>query len=162
MNDLTPKGRNDGHVFDYSVITENIILGSDFCNGRGCKDHEEEFNKLSVTSEINLSAEKKENPPDDIESYMWIPIVDGHSPSMEQFDVGTAIINEAVENGRVIYVHCTNGHGRSPTMVAAYLIRYKKLSIDDAIDSIKQKRPEIHIEDTQKKSLNKYFTKCSK
>ena len=162
MNDLIPKGRNDGHVFDYSVITENIILGSDFCNGRGCKEHEEEFNKLSVTSEINLSAEKKENPPDDIESYMWIPIVDGHSPSMDQFDVGTAIINEAVENGRVIYVHCTNGHGRSPTMVAAYLVRYKKLSIDDVIDSIKQKRPEVHIEDTQKEALDKYFTKCSK
>jgi protein-tyrosine phosphatase len=162
MIDMIPKGRNDTHVFDYSVITENIILGSDFCNGRGCKEHEKEFNKLSVASEINLSVEKKETPPSNIESYMWTPVVDGYAPSMTQFDVGTAAINEIVKNGRVIYVHCTNGHGRSPTMVAAYLVRYKKLSVDEAIKFIKQKRPEIHIEDTQKEALDKYLAKCSK
>ena len=162
MNDLTPKGRNDGHVFDYSVVTENIILGSDLCNGRGCREHEEEFKKLRITSEINLSAEKKETPPDNIESYMWLSVVDGYAPSEEQLDVGTAAINESVENRRIIYVHCTNGHGRSPTLVVAYLIRYKKLSVDDAIALIKQKRQEIHIEDTQNEALNKYFNKCSK
>lgn len=162
MKKLTPKGRNDGHVFDYSVVTESIVLGSDFCNGRGCKEHEDEFKKLGITSEINLSAEKKETPPEDIESYMWMPIVDGYAPSEERFDIGTAAINESVENKRTIYVHCTNGHGRSPTLVAAYLIRYKKLSVEDALDSVKKKRSEIHVEDTQKEALNKYFTKCSK
>jgi len=162
MNDLTPKGRNDGHVFDYSVVTKNIILGSDFCNGRGCKEHGDEFKKLSVTSEINLSVEKKETPPDDIESYTWMPIVDGYAPSIEQLDIGTAAINESVGNERIIYIHCTNGHGRSPTLVAAYLIRYKNLSVEDARALIEEKRPEIHIEDTQKEALNKYFTKCSK
>jgi protein-tyrosine phosphatase len=150
---LKPKGRNDGHNFDYSIIADKIYVGSDFCVGRECKLHSEEFNKMGVCVEINLAAEKKEIPPDDINMYAWLPVVDGYAPTMDQLNLGTSMINEAVEKGNTVYVHCKNGHGRSPTMVAAYLIRYKGLSVDEAIDLIVQKRPETHIEEVQRWAL---------
>lgn len=55
-----PNGRDDGHVFDYSKTTENIYLGSDFCVGRECKMHSDEFAKMGVCTEINLALNKFE------------------------------------------------------------------------------------------------------
>lgn len=153
MNDNVPRGRDDGHEFDYSVITDKIFLGSDFCQGGVCLIHGDEFKRLNVFVEINLSAERNELPPKDIEGYVWLPVVDGHAPEVHQLDIGTAIINEAVENGRKVYVHCTNGHGRSPTLIAAYFVRYKNMSVEEAMRLVKEKRPEIHIEDVQIKAL---------
>jgi protein-tyrosine phosphatase len=86
-------------------------------------------------------------------SYTWIPVVDGHAPTKEQLDLGTAIINQAVKNEKKIYVHCKNGHGRSPTLVAAYLVKYKGFQVGQAVELIKKARPEVHIEDTQLKAL---------
>ncbi|MGD8744681.1 MAG: dual specificity protein phosphatase family protein [Candidatus Woesebacteria bacterium] len=148
-----PKGRNDGHEFDHSVIEDKIIIGSDLCKGGVCKIHGEEFKKLGVSVEINLSKENNELPPKDIETYLWLPTVDGYAPSVFQLNLGTCAMNHAVTSGKRVYVHCRNGHGRSPTLVAAYLIAYRGLGLDEAIKLISQKRPEIHIEENQHEAL---------
>lgn len=159
MQKLKPRGRNDGHLFDYSKISSNIYIGSDLCKGNICPIHSEEFKKLGVCVELNLSAEKKEVPPDEIDIYAWLPVVDGYPPNPDQLILGTSIINEAVENGNTVYVHCRNGHGRSPTMLAAYFVKYKNMSVDEAIKLLKDKRSEVHIENLQKKALNKFASK---
>lgn len=156
---LKPKGRNDNHKFDYSKITGQIFVGSDFCTGRDCKKHRAEFEKLKIDTEINLSIEKKEIPPDNVSSYTWIPVVDGYAPTMEQMEVGAAIVDKAIKNGKNVYVHCRNGHGRSPTLVAAYLIRHEGYEVNQAIKLIKNKRPEIHIEKRQREALDKFTKK---
>jgi protein-tyrosine phosphatase len=156
MRKLEPRGRNDHHIFDYSKITDLIYIGSDFCKGKDCPEHSAEFEFLGVHVELNLSAERKEVPPDDLESYSWIPVVDGYAPSPKQLDIGSSIINAAVKNGATVYVHCKNGHGRSPIMVAAYFVRFKGMRMDEAIDFIAKKRPEIHIEETQRAALEEF------
>lgn len=162
MVNLAPKGRNDGHVFDYSQITDSIFIGSDLCKGNVCPIHGPEFESLGILVELNLSAERKEIPPDGIDIYSWIPVADGYAPTQEQLDIGTAIMDEAVSQGKRVYVHCKNGHGRSPTMVAAYLIRYQGKGVDEAIDFVARARPEIHVEGAQKEALNKFLERWSK
>ncbi len=149
----------DDHIFDYSKITETIFIGSDLCRGNYCPIHSEDFKKLGVCAEINLKAESKEIPPDNIDIYAWLPVKDKNAPTYDQLLIGSSIINEAVQNGNVIYVHCQYGHGRSPTMVAAYFIRYKKMSVDDALKLISSKRPEVHMETLQVEELNKFAEK---
>lgn len=162
MTNKVPRGRNDGHHFDYSKITDQLYIGSDLCKGAYCPVHSQEFKILGVCGELNLSAEKKEVPPDDLDFYAWLPVVDGYPPSKDQLDIGTAIINQAIEEGNTIYVHCKNGHSRSPTMVAAYFIRFKGYSVIEAESIIKEKRPEIHIEENQIKALEEFSKKWSK
>lgn len=163
MNDLQPKGRNDGHVFDYSKITENIYIGSDFCKGGVCLIHGEEFKQLGVGFEINLSRENNELPPKDMEiGYLWLPVVDGYSPTQLQLDIGTSAMHEAIKDGKKVYVHCKNGHGRSPTLVTAYLVRFEKKSAEDAEALICEKRSEVHIEDVQRSELSKFQERWSK
>ena len=163
MDDSKPAGRNDGHDMDYSVITDSIFIGSDLCKGGVCKIHGEEFKRLGVKFEINLSLENNELPPKDgLGGYTWLPVTDGRPPSEKQLDVGSCIINEMVGDGSKIYIHCKNGHGRSPTLVAAYLIRFEGKTAEEAEKIIKEKRPEIHIEENQKKVLGGYEEKWKK
>ncbi len=157
MNNIqTPMGRNDDHVFDYSTITESIILGSDFCKGGVCLLHEDEFKQLGVSVEINLSYENNELPPKSLESYIWLPVVDGNAPSETQLLIGTSVLDSAIQNGKKVYVHCRNGHGRSPALVAAYLMRYKGMPIEEAEEVIKTKRPESHLEKVQIEALTAF------
>jgi len=154
-----PNGRNDEHQMDYSKINEYLYIGSNLCKGGVCLIHGEEFKKIGVCTELNLTAEEKEYPPDDIDVYAWLPVVDGYAPTPDQLLIGTSIINESIKNKNTVYVHCKNGHGRSPTMVAAYLVKYEGKSIDEAIGVIKNVRPEVHIEDNQLKSLTEFVEK---
>jgi len=156
MITLEPKGRNDSHVFDYSVITDRIIIGSDLCKGGVCLIHGEEFKKLGVQIEINLSQENNELPPKDIETYLWIPVPDGYSPTVGQLEIGTCLMDTAISQGKKVFVHCRNGHARSPTLVAAYLIKHQGMNVEDAIKLINEKRPESHIEESQKKKLEEF------
>ena len=151
-----PGGRNDGHKFDFSKITEHIYIGSDLCRGGICLVHAEEFKKLGVTVEINLSKEDNELPPSNIEGYTWLPVEDGHAPTFMQLQIGTKVIHEAIKDGRTVYVHCRNGHARSPTLVVAYLIKYGGYTIEKAIEVVKSRREEIHIEEVQMKSLTDF------
>lgn len=162
MNKPEPSGRNDSHEFDYSQVIERVFIGSDLCKGGVCLIHAEKFKMLGVSVEINLSDEENELPPKEIESYTWLPTVDGFAPSQGQLNIGTAVVNEAVRAGKNVYIHCKNGHGRSPTLVAAYLIRYKGYKTDQAINLVKEKRKEVHIEETQKRALEQYSSQWSK
>jgi len=151
-----------GHKFDYSIITDNIILGSDFCNHRVCKLHSSEFKKLGVSSEISLRAELKEVPADELCTYTWLPVPDKMAPNQNQLAIGTSIIDGAVSSGQKIYVHCTHGHGRSPTLVVAYFIRFQGKSLEEAEHIVKEKRPEIHIEPPQREALVEFAKRWSK
>lgn len=152
----------DDHIMDYSAITDRIFVGSDLCKGNVCPIHNVEFKKLGVTVELNMSMEKKEFPPNEMDVYSWLPVKDGFPPNECQLEIGTSIINEAVTNGNKVYLHCKNGHGRSPTMLAAYFIRFLNKTTDEAIDMIKMKRPEIHLQEVQINALKAFENKHRK
>lgn len=153
---------DDGHTMDFSQITDNIFIGSDLCKGNVCPIHGSEFKDLGVTVEINLTLEKKEVPPDNMDAYVWLPVPNNTAPNLSQLAIGTSIINEAIKSGKKIFIHCKNGHGRSPTMTAAYFIRFENLNIDEAIARVKGARPEIHILENQMNALSEFQEKYKK
>ena len=52
------------------------------------------------------------------------------------------IHNELVED-RGVLCHCMHGKSRSATIVAAYLMKYKNMSADEAIEFIQSKRSQV-------------------
>jgi len=70
-----------------------------------------------------------------------------------QLLAGSSVMHAALSAGKKVYIHCRNGHGRSPALVAAYLMRYRGMSIEDAAQTIKLKRPESHLEKVQIEAL---------
>lgn len=149
MDDCGEKHKNE---FDLSQITENIFLGTNLCCGK--TPHMKILMDIGITGEIDLEEDRQESPPK-VVAYLWLPVKDKHAPSQEQLEVGVAMLEKLTKNDKKIYVHCKYGHGRSPTLVAAYFIS-QGMGVDDAIAKVKEARPEIHLEESQKASLVEY------
>jgi protein-tyrosine phosphatase len=139
--------------FDFSQVTETIFLGTNLC----CltRSHIQILLDIGIAAEIDLEKERQDAAPD-VEVYLWLPVADKTAPTLEQFVAGVIVMEEMSKRGKKVYVHCQYGHGRSPTMVAAYLISQGK-TVLEAIDTVKKARPEIHIEDVQVTALENYY-----
>ena len=144
--------QKDDHVqFSYNKIDENIFLGTNFC----CQIHfDENLLKKGVVSDLSLEGERVDSPYG-ISQYLWLPIKDHHAPTLHQFQHGVAFIEQTIAQNGKVYIHCKNGHGRAPTMTAAYYIK-QGMSVEDAIHKIMLERSEIHINAEQRKALETY------
>ncbi len=107
--------------------------------------------KKGIRADISME-EKKIDAPFGVDYYLWLPTKDHYPPTKKQLKVGVAFIKELVKNKIKCYVHCKQGHGRSVTLVAAYLID-KGMSIDETLSFIKKRRPAIHPNKRQIEAL---------
>lgn len=139
---------------EYSYITDGIYIGTNQC----CQTHfDEKLKKEGITADISLE-ENRLDAPFGVESYVWIPVKDHTPPAPSQLDFGVSVIEKLVAMKKKIYIHCMNGHGRAPTLVAAYLIKKGK-SIEKVESFIRSKRPSIHLDEVQREALKKFSEK---
>lgn len=54
--------------------------------------------------------------------YLHLPTVDNHAPTLDHLKQGIQFIQDELERGGQVYIHCWEGVGRGPTMLAAYLV----------------------------------------
>jgi len=145
----------NGHVHaqtEFSKITDEIYIGTNLC----CTylPHIEVLMKEGIAAEIDLEEERQEPPPK-LSINLWLPVKDHTAPSISQMQAGSALIKQLVDTNTKVYIHCRLGHGRSPTLVAAYFIG-QGMTVDESIENIKSKRSEIHIENSQRAILEDY------
>lgn len=141
---------------DYNLISDGIYIGTNQC----CLLHfDEQLKNDGIEADISLEEESVDASLG-VKFYLWIPVKNHTAPGQDQLDVGIAVLEKLVSLGRKVYVHCKNGHGRAPTLVAAYFIKHGK-TINEAIELIKKKRSSIHLEDIQKKALIEFATRMN-
>jgi protein-tyrosine phosphatase len=75
--------------------------------------------------------------------------------------MGVAFLDLMKRNKIKTYVHCKNGHGRAPTLFAAYLVS-QGMGVDGAVASIKAKRPTVHLVASQVRALQKFEARLPK
>jgi dual specificity MAP kinase phosphatase len=155
MNEQLPGDHSEHPPFEYSVITENIYLGTNGC----CVSHfEKSLVDMGVHADISLEEERLD-AAQGAEYFLWLPTKDQTAPSMGALRTGTHTMKELIETGEKVYVHCRNGHGRGPSLVVAYFI----LMGDDfeiAHAKVKAKRDVIHLNDEQVERLKEFETWC--
>lgn len=133
---------------EYSEITPNIYVGSSMCCKEHAEHHWQELSKLDVYADIDLRREQEEIPHK-VEVHLKLPVVDTYPPTPLQTLIGVDTIESVVKDNKKVYVHCQIGHGRSPTLVAAYFILVEGMSAEDALAKVKSGRPEAHPTDRQ-------------
>lgn len=134
---------------DYNYIDDGIYIGTNQC----CQSHfEEDLLKKNVEADISLE-EDKLDAPFGINFYVWIPVKNHTAPRKDQFEFGISVLEKLVSMGKKVYVHCQNGHGRAPTLVAAYFMKSHGLSVKEAENLIKSKRPNMHLKEVQRQAL---------
>ncbi len=55
-------------------------------------------------------------------------------------DGAVAALHDLMNAGRAVYLHCTAGMNRSPTVAIAWLHRHQGMSIDEATEHVKSRR----------------------
>ena len=137
--------------FDYDQITDEIIIGTNMCCQYGFS---QELLSRGVRADISLEEERIDTP-NGIDYYLWLPTKDHEAPTPEALALGVKTIEFLVDKKIKTYIHCKNGHGRAPTLFAAYLIQ-KGMSVEEAIRSVTKARPTVHLQEVQIEALRKF------
>jgi protein-tyrosine phosphatase len=145
-------GQHQAKEFEYNYIADGISIGTNQC----CTMHfDERLLQEGVTADMSLEEERLD-APFGVDFYVWIPVKNQAAPDPQKLEFGVAVLEKWVAMGRKMYVHCANGHGRAPTVVAAYLIKAKGYTPEEAEAFVKEKRPSIHLEDVQREALLRF------
>ncbi len=136
----------------FSRITSQIYLG-----GQPRAARMRQLAARGITAVVNMRSEY--DYPVETQwgalEYLYLPTTDNTAPSLEHLREGVAFIKEEIARGGKIYIHCWEGLGRGPTMVAAYFISLG-LSPVAAVDKIREVRGFIHLTPEQVEQLTTY------
>jgi protein-tyrosine phosphatase len=143
--------------FEYDQITPYIYIGTNAC----CRPHfDEKLLKKGIQADVSLD-DKRIDQPRGVKYFLWLPTKNHAAPTQAQLQLGVAALQMLVANRMKVYVHCQRGHGRAPTLVAAYLIA-EGMSLAKAIAFVRKKRPSMHLETAQVAALAKFENKAVK
>jgi len=125
-------------TFEATQIIDNLWLGSitSSCN-------REELKKRNINTIISAVLGASAIYPFDF-NYKKSKLRDTeYEDILGEIEEKLPIIHEKLTNNEGVLVHCICGISRSTTTVAAYLIKYKNMSLDETIEFIKSKRSQI-------------------
>lgn len=131
-------------LLPFSRITPQIYVGPQFGQvGRRLLQRE------GITACVNLRAEFDDAVHNlKLENYRYLPTIDDEAPALEAIEQGVEFIQQILDSGGKVYIHCAGGVGRAPTMCAAYLIR-QGMQMDEALGLIRKTRPFIQLSPVQ-------------
>lgn len=139
------------YEIDYNKVNKYIYLGSNAC----CQVHfDSKLLKKGIKADISLERIRLDHPVG-VDYYLWLPVPDHHAASMKQLILGSKVIDSLVRDKIKMYVHCKNGHGRSPSLVIAWLIA-NGMRLEEAVRYVKKRRPSVHLNSRQINALKKF------
>jgi predicted protein tyrosine phosphatase len=144
-------------AFEFSKITSQIYLGTNQC----CRTHfKKNLLANGITADISLEKEHLD-APHGVTYFLWLPTRDHHAPTQEQLHHGVRFLEDLVRDREKVYVHCQHGHGRAPTLVAAYFVK-TGMAPDEAFAAIKKRRPNIHPNAEQRRAVGAFVRRIAK
>ena len=74
-------------------------------------------------------------------NYLHISSNDMGVPEFADLTYAVDFIHRRITNSEPVMVHCLAGMGRTGTILACYLIKYQKMSANEATEKIREERP---------------------
>lgn len=132
-------GKIFGRPHNFSWVIDGLLAGS----ARPMSMQEMDWvKKVGIKSIVSVIEEPLPDEwLDGIINYLHIPTLDYTAPDLEDMDRAVEFINSSIRDGKPVMVHCAAGKGRTGTVLAAYLIKYKGLSAVESINMIRSMRP---------------------
>ncbi|CAG9766989.1 unnamed protein product [Ceutorhynchus assimilis] len=121
-----------------SILTEHLILTS------AANVVPDIIQKLGVTCVISAAPELPAIPLKTNITYHRIDVMDSPNSHIGSFlDEAADLINKVSSTGGCCLVFCVAGVSRSATLCIAYLMKYHQLTLKEAYDYVKMRRPRI-------------------
>ena len=137
--------------FNFNHIVDGIYIGNNMCCIGALQ---ERLEKEGVRIVISLDNEQIDSPFG-VESFIWLPVTDGLTPDEYWLGQAAEWLDNFVTAGKKVFVHCQKGHGRSASIVMVYLLK-QGCDFDQAFETIKHARDDVHLNDTQVASLKQF------
>ncbi|CAD6236864.1 unnamed protein product [Miscanthus lutarioriparius] len=80
------------------------------------------------------------------------------APSLEDISQAIDFIHRNALQGGTTYVHCKAGRGRSTTIVLCYLIKYRNMTPEAALDHVRSIRPRVLLAPSQWHAVSSFGT----
>ena len=143
-------------LLDYSRVCESLYVGPQ--HRRSGKNA---LIQAGITHIVNMRSEFDDaehgltlgDHPHD--RYCHLPTVDDDPISESHIEKGIEFIDTALREGNRVYIHCSAGVGRAPSMAAAYLISHGH-PFNEALSLIGRVRPFIRLTPLQVDSLRQF------
>ncbi|EOY05545.1 Dual specificity protein phosphatase 1 isoform 1 [Theobroma cacao] len=117
-------------------IEEGLFLGS-----VAAAYNMDALKHLNITHILTVASSLKPAHSNDF-VYKIIPVLDKEDTNLSQyFDECFDFIDEAKRQGGGVLVHCFVGKSRSVTIVVSYLMKKHGMSLSQALEHVKSKRP---------------------
>lgn len=152
-------------LLQYSRVTESLYVGPQHrAGGKRALIHAGITHIVNMRSEfddaahgLTLDDARPSHPLQDAQDkkYCYLPTPDDEPISPEHIANGITFIDGAIRGGGVVYIHCSAGVGRAPSMAAAYLIS-TGWGVEDALALIRKARPFIRPTATQICALKQF------
>ena len=78
------------------------------------------------------------------------------APSLVDISRAVDFIHRNASCGRMTYIHCKAGRGRSTTIVLCYLVKYKNMTPSTAFEHVRSKRARVLLTRSQWRVLKGY------
>lgn len=88
--------------------------------------------------------------------FLHVPFHDGEVPTVDQANQVADSVEKTLKRGKSVIIHCLMGLGRTGTMMACYLVKYKNMQPDEAIAFVREKRPGSIVNEDQENFVRKF------
>jgi len=130
-------GTVTGRPDKFSWLIDNKLAGS------GIPTSIDEV-QWAIEQGIKSIVTVREEPLDDewVREVKYLHIMSNDMGVPEFVDLGSAVdfIHRRITNNEPVMVHCLAGLGRTGTILASYLVKYRKMSADEAIQKVREER----------------------
>jgi protein-tyrosine phosphatase len=141
-------------ILKYSRITDMIYVGAQH-SVAGLR----KLMENGIKTIVNMRSEFDDRHHDLIlDDYCYLPVVEFTAPELSELEEGIGFIKTKVEQGRKVYIHCSEGISRAPTLAIAFLIS-TGVSFPEAVALVRKARPFINILPVQMECLSKFAAK---
>jgi predicted ATP-grasp superfamily ATP-dependent carboligase len=138
-------------LLKYCQVTPQVYIGAQ--HGWTGK---QKLRRWGISAIVNMRSEFDDSCHDLVLGhYCHLGTEEFTAPTIEQLQEGIAFIRRVVDGGGRVYVHCSEGVSRAPTMVTAFLID-QGMTLPEAIDHIRRSRPFINILPVQMQRLREF------
>ncbi|XP_022644297.1 dual specificity protein phosphatase 14-like [Varroa destructor] len=121
-----------------SQITEDLFL----CGLRGLTP--DNLKKFGITMVVNVTNDVIDDGVPGI-TYKRFAAVDEPSQDLKKyFHPAADCIHETIRTGGKVVVHCMAGVSRSCSIVLAYLVKYRNMTLREAFKFVRERRSIVH------------------
>ena len=133
-------------------VIPNLFLGSSY---NAYNKHELENKKINVILNISNEIDNFYETDNSLTYYKYSIRDNNHDDISNILNETYNVIEHHLSIGDKILIHCYMGSSRSASVVINYIIHKYKVSYEQSLNIVKNKRPVINLTETFEKSIKK-------